>query len=261
MRRVIGSAAAALLLLLASGCGGDDEGSATTTTAAAPATTSTTTTPVELPQDGTPVELKADDFVKEIDNPLWPMRHGSRWVYRERDAEGATSRIVVTVTDRKKTILGIEATVVHDVVTEDGELKEDTLDWYAQDKDGNVWYLGEDTKEYEGGKVVSTKGSWEAGVDGAQAGVIMPAQPEVGMTYRQEYYKGEAEDNAEVLSLDEHVKVAFGTFDRALQTKETTPLEPDVVEHKHYVRGIGLVLAKAAAGGSSREELLSYRKP
>ena len=255
MRRVIGYAVGALLLLV-SGCGGDDEGSATTTTAAPPATTSTTTS-VELPQDGTPVELEPDNFVKQIDNPLWPMQRGSRWVYRE----GESSRIVVTVTDRKKTILGIEATVVHDVVTEDGELKEDTFDWYAQDKEGNVWYLGEDTKEYEGGKVVSTKGSWEAGVDGAQAGVIMPAHPEVGMKYRQEYYKGEAEDNAEVLSLDEQVRVAFGTFDGALKTKETTPLEPDVVEHKYYVRGIGVVLAEGVSGGVSREELLSYRKP
>jgi hypothetical protein len=256
MRGVIACAVLALLLL-APGCGGDEEGSATTRTTAAPETTSTTTSSeLELPQGGTPVELKPEDFVKEIDNPLWPMRVGSRWVYRE----GATSRIVVRVTNRTKTILGIEATVVHDVVTEDGELKEDTFDWYAQDKDGNVWYLGEDTKEYEGGKVVSTKGSWEAGVDGAQAGVIMPAHPEVGMKYRQEYYKGEAEDNAEVLSLDEHVEVPFGTFDGALKTKETTPLEPDVVEHKYYVRGVGLVLAKGVSGGGSSEVLLSYRK-
>ena len=258
MRCVFACAVLALLLLAPPGCGGDDEGSATTRTTAAPETTSTTTTAeLELPQGGTPVELKPEDFVREIDNPLWPMRRGSRWVYRE----GESSRIVVTVTDRKKTILGIEATVVHDVVTEDGELREDTFDWYAQDKDGNVWYLGEDTKEFEGGKVVSTKGSWEAGVDGAQAGVIMPAHPEVGMKYRQEYYKGEAEDNAEVLSLDEQVEVAFGTFDGALKTKETTPLEPDVVEHKYYVRGIGIVLAKGISGGSSREELVSYRKP
>ena len=256
MRGVIACVVLALLLL-APGCGGDDERSATTRTTAAPGTTATTTSSeLELPQGGTPVELKPEDFVKEIDNPSWPMRPGSRWVYRE----GATSRIVVRVTDRTKTILGIEATVVHDVVTEDGELKEDTFDWYAQDKEGNVWYLGEDTKEYEGGKVVSTKGSWEAGVDGAQAGVIMPAHPEVGMKYRQEYYKGEAEDNAEVLSLDEHVEVPFGTFGGALKTKETTPLEPDVLEHKYYVRGVGLVLAKGVSGGSSSEVLLSYRK-
>jgi hypothetical protein len=256
--RVIGSAVVASLLL-ASGCGGDDEGTATTRPTASPATI--TATSDRLPQDGEPVNLDPADFVKSVDNPLWPMKRGSRWVYRETAVEGASSRIEVTVTDRKKTILGIEATVVHDVVTEDGELKEDTFDWYAQDKDGNVWYLGEDTKEYEGGKVVSTKGSWEAGVDGAQAGVIMPAQPQVGMKYRQEYYKGEAEDNAEVLRLDEHVEVPFGMFDGALKTKETTPLEPDIVEHKYYVRGIGLVLAVAVSGGGSREELLDFQKP
>jgi hypothetical protein len=258
MTRVFGATVAALVLL-ASGCGGDEEGAGTTTSTASPSTTSAAA-PNELPQGGDPVDLDPADFVKEIDNPYWPMKRGSRWVYEEKDSEGAT-RIVVTVTSRAKTVMGIEATVVRDVVTEDGELREDTFDWYAQDKEGNVWYLGEDTKEYEGGKVVSTKGSWEAGVDGAQAGVIMPAKPEVGMKYRQEYYKGEAEDEAEVLSLDEHVEVPFGKLDHASQTKETTPLEPDVVEHKYYVRGVGLVLAKGVSGSSSREELVEYRKP
>jgi hypothetical protein len=249
----------AALLLLAPGCGGDEEGAGTTTSTASPATTAAPASN-ELPQEGDPIELDPADFVQKIDNPYWPMKRGSRWVYDEQDTEGAT-HIVVTVTGRAKRVMGIEATVVRDVVTEDGELKEDTFDWYAQDTDGNVWYLGEDTKEYEGGKVVSTKGSWEAGVDGAQAGVIMPAKPEIGMKYRQEYYKGEAEDHAEVLSLDEHVEVPFGKFDAALQTKETTPLEPDVVEHKYYVRGIGVVLVKGVSASSSREELVEYRKP
>ena len=259
VRRVATAVLASLLLV--SGCGGDDESTATTQTTASPATTATTASAGGLPQGGDPVELDPANFVKVIDNPMWPLRRGSRWVYRETHPDGATSRIVMTVTDRTKTVLRIEATVVRDVLTEDGKVKEDTFDWYAQDKDGNVWYLGEDTKEYEGGKVVSTKGSWEAGVDGAQAGVIMPAQPEPGMTYRQEYYEGEAEDQAEVLRLDEHVEVPFGMFDGALQTKETTPLEPDVVEHKYYARGIGLVLAVGVSGGSKREELIEFRKP
>ena len=103
------------------------------------------------------------------------MAPGSKWVYRENGA-----RVEVTVTDQKKEILGIQATVVHDVVSEDGELVEDTYDWYAQDKDGAVWYLGEETKEYENGKVKTTAGSWEAGVDGAEAGVIVPAEPRGG---------------------------------------------------------------------------------
>ena len=155
-------------------------------------------------------------------------------------------------------VMDIEARVVHDVVTEDGELVEDTYDWYAQDADGNVWYLGEETKEFEDGKVSTTSGSWEAGVDGAQPGIVMPAEPEAGMTYRQEYDDGEAEDAAEVLSLDEKVEVPLGRYDGVLMTKDYTPLEPDVLEHKFYARGVGLVLALAISGGSGREELLRF---
>jgi hypothetical protein len=200
------------------------------------------------------VQLDAADFATRIDNPYWPMAPGSRWVYR-----AGSERIEVSVTDRRKRIMGIEATVVRDVVTEDGELVEDTYDWFAQDKDGNVWYLGEDTKEYDKGKV-STAGSWEAGVDGAQAGIVMPAEPEVGMAYRQEYYAGEAEDEGEILSLDEPAEVPFGSFDGVLMTKDTTPLEPDVLEHKFYAKGVGPVLAVAISGGSSREELVRFEK-
>ena len=162
------------------------------------------------------------------------MRPGSRWVYREADGEGGAQRVVVTVTPRTKTILGIEARVVHDVVTGDGQLVEDTYDWYAQDADGNVWYMGEATKEYEDGKVKTTAGSWEAGVDGAQPGVVVPASPEPGMAYRQEYYEGEAEDAAEVLSVDERAEVPYGSFDDVLMTKDFTPLDPKLLEHKFY---------------------------
>jgi hypothetical protein len=201
-----------------------------------------------LPQGSEPANLDPADFVAQVDNPYWPMAPGSRWVSRE-----GPQRNVVTVTERPKRILGIDATVVHDVVTEDGELVEDTWDWYAQDKDGNLWYLGEDTKEYEHGKVKSTEGSWEAGVDGAEAGVILPAEPETGMSYRQEYYRGQAEDEAEVLSTDELA------FDHVLLTRESTPLEPRLLEYKFYARGVGPVLAVAVSGGSDREELLQYR--
>jgi hypothetical protein len=208
-----------------------------------------------LPQGAEPANLDAADFVERIDNPYWPMAPGSRWVYRE-DGQ----RVEVTVTDRTKEILGIRATVVHDVVTEDGELVEDTDDWYAQDKDGNVWYLGEATKEYEHGKVKTTEGSWEAGVDGAEAGILLPGEPEVGMAYRQEYYKGEAEDRGEILSLEEKVEVPFGSFEGVLMTRDTTPLEPDVVEHKFYARGLGPVLAIGISGGSGREELVRFTR-
>jgi hypothetical protein len=212
------------------------------------------------PEGSEPIELRSEDFVAQIDNAYWPMRPGMRWVYRETDVDGSTQRVEVTVTDRKKRIQGIDATVVHDVVTEDGELVEDTYDWYAQDEDGNVWYLGEDTKEFENGKVTSTAGSWEAGVDGAMAGVIMPADPKVGVAYRQEHYAGEAEDRGEILSLDEQVEVPFGSFTDVLMTKDTTPLEPEILEHKFYARGIGPVLVLAISGGGGREELISFRR-
>ncbi len=208
----------------------------------------------------TATELDPADFTTEIDNPWWPMKPGSRWVYRETDTEGANQKVVVTVTDRTKTIAnGIEARVVHDVATEDGKFVEVTDDWYAQDGDGNIWYLGEDTTEYKNGKPVSTSGSFEAGVDGAEPGIMIPANPEPGMTYRQEYYKGEAEDQGEIMSLDQQAEVPAGYFERTLMTRDTNPLEPKVNEFKFYARGVGPVLAVAVSGGSDREELLSYR--
>ena len=134
-----------------------------------------------LPQGSEPVDLNPADFTTRIDNPYWPMAPGSRWVYRETDTEGTKQRVVVTVTPRTKRIAnGVEARVVHDVVTQNGQLVEVTDDWYAQDSDGNVWYMGEDTAEYQNGKVTTTAGSFEAGVDGAQPGIIVPANPEVG---------------------------------------------------------------------------------
>ncbi len=242
-------------LLLPAACGGGEE------PAGQRATSSGTTeeaAPPPLPQGSEPVDLDPADFVAGIDNPYWPMAPGSRWVYRETDGEGNRQRVVVTVTDRSKTILGIEATVVHDVVSEDGGVIEDTFDWYAQDRWGNVWYMGEDTKEFEDGKVVSTEGSWEAGVDGAEAGILVPGRPEVGMAYRQEYYAGEAEDEGKILSLDEQADVPFGSFDSVLMTEDTTPLEPDVLEHKYYAQGVGPVQAVDIAGGG-REELLTFQ--
>ena len=215
----------------------------------------------KLPRGGEPVELDPDAFTIRIDNGYWPMRPGSRWVYRETHADGPVQRVVVKVTNRTKLIAnGIRARVVRDTVTEKGKLVEDTFDWYAQDRRGNVWYLGEDTKEYENGKVVSTSGSWEAGVNGAQPGVIMPGRPRAGLQYRQEYLKGEAEDSARVLSLDDQAEVPAGHFTRVLLTKDWNRLEPKVLEYKLYARGVGLVLALDVSGGSGREELLRYTR-
>ena len=214
-----------------------------------------------LPHGSEPVNLNPADFTTKIDNPYWPMRPGSRWVYRETDAEGARQRVVVTVTRRTKLIAnGITARVVHDVVTEDGQSVEVTDDWYAQDRAGNIWYLGEDTTEYENGRPTSKEGSFEAGVDGAQPGVIMPARPRVGMRYRQEYYKGHAEDRARVMSLRERAEVPFGFFKRALMTRDENPLQPRILEYKFYARGVGPVLAISVSGGSDREELVRFQR-
>jgi hypothetical protein len=201
------------------------------------------------------------DFTTRIDNPYLPMRPGSRWVYRESDADGSVQRVVVKVTRRTRLIAnGVRARVVRDTVTERGRLVEDTFDWYAQDRAGNVWYLGEDTTEYEDGKPVSKAGSWEAGVDGARAGIVMLARPRPGREYRQEYYEGEAEDRARVLSLDDQAEVPAGHYTRVLTTKDWNPLEPDVLEYKLYAKGVGLVLAVHVSGGSEREELVRYRR-
>jgi hypothetical protein len=249
MRRT-GLALAVASTVLTASCSSDQQ--AQTTSAARAAG------PPPLPRGSEPVELDPADFTIRIDNPYWPMTPGSRWVYRERDSEGNEQRVVVTVTRETKRIMGIEARVVHDVVTENGRLKEDTYDWYAQDERGNVWYLGEDTKEYEHGKVSSTEGSWEAGVDGAQPGVIVPARPKVGLTYREEYYEGKAEDAAQVLSVDERVTVPYGSFGHVVMTKNFTPLDPNVLEHKFYARRVGPVLAISVSGGSDREELVRF---
>ncbi|HEX4746446.1 MAG TPA: hypothetical protein VFU99_06135 [Gaiellaceae bacterium] len=216
-----------------------------------------------LPQGSERVRLDPADFTTRIDNPWWPMRPGSRWVYRETDPDGTVQRVVVTVQEKTKRIAnGVTARVVRDVVTEDGKPVEVTDDWYAQDRCGNVWYLGEDTKDYENGKVVSTKGSFEAGVDGAQAGVIMPARPKVGTRYRQEYYAGHAEDRAEVFSLGEQVEVPLGHYPqgRVLMTRDLNPLDPKVLEYKFYVRGLGMVLAVGVSGGADREELVRFTR-
>jgi hypothetical protein len=214
-----------------------------------------------LPKGSEPVTLDPSTFTTRIDNPWWPMRPGSRWVYRETEHDGTRRRVMVTVTNRTKLIAnGVRARVVRDVVTEGGQPVEKTADWYAQDKAGNIWYLGEHTVEFENGRPVSTEGSFEAGVDGAQPGVVMPARPRVGMRYRQEYYAGEAEDAAEILARRLQAQVPFGHFSGVLMTMDVNRLEPKVLEFKLYARGIGPVLALGVSGGAEREELVSHRR-
>ena len=214
-----------------------------------------------LPRGGERVTLDPADFTTRITNPYWPMRVGSRWVYRETDTEGARQKVVVTVTPRTKLIAnGVRSRLGRDLATEKGVPVEVTDDWYAQDRAGNVWYLGEATTEYENGKPVSTEGSFEAGVDGAQAGVIMPARPRPGLRYRQEYSKGEAEDRARIVSLREQAEVPAGHYRPVLMTRDVNPLEPRVLEFKFYARGVGPVLAVTVSGGSDREELVRFRR-
>jgi hypothetical protein len=242
---------AAVLVALAAAfavaaCGGDDDSG---------------TAGSNLPQGSEPVDLNPDDFTTDIDNPYWPLQPGSKWVYSETDQEGARQKVEVTVTNKTKKIAnGVEARVVRDVVTdlETGEAVEITDDWYAQDSDGNIWYMGEATAEYENGKLVTRAGSFEAGVDGAQPGIIMPAEPQVGQAYRQEYYKGKAEDEGAVLSPDAQAEVPAGHYANALMTQDTNPLEPKVYELKFYAKGVGPVLAVSVSGGTDREELLEY---
>ena len=187
-----------------------------------------------------------------VTNPYFPLPPGRHWVYRE-----GRQRDDVTVTNRTKLLAnGVVARVVTDDVTLRGRAVELTEDYYAQDAKGNVLYLGESTAEYEHGRVVSREGSFEAGVDGARGGIVMPAHPRVGMRYRQEFYKGHAEDRAKIVSLRERVKVPLRRYRRTLMTLETNPLEPDVLEAKFYARGVGVVLAVGMSGDTDREELL-----
>ena len=192
----------------------------------------------------------------DITNPYWPMKPGTRWVYQE----GAAQRNVVTVLKKTETILGAQARTVHDVVYEHGKVVEDTYDWYAQDRQGTVWYMGEATKEYEGGHV-STAGSWRAGVDGARPGIIVPAHPKIGASYRQEYRKGEAEDWGRNVSLDEQVSVPQGHYDRVFMTRETSVLEPRALEFKFYARGVGPVLTVSVSPSLGFEKLVKLTRP
>jgi hypothetical protein len=198
------------------------------------------------------------DFVASVDNPWFPLEPGTVWTYRSTSEEGAET-IVVTVTDRTRVVQGVTTTVVHDVVRDGrGRTVEDTFDWYAQDTAGNVWYFGEDTTAYDGRKA-STEGSWEAGVDGAEAGLLMPARPRVGDGYAQEYLAGVAEDRGEILALHERREVPAGTYDDVVVTEDTTPLEPALVERKYYARGVGVVFEEDVAGGSEVVELVEVR--
>jgi hypothetical protein len=234
--------ALALLIVLASGCGssGEKHGATTTTQSRS----ASALAPIHGKYSPT---IDPANFVAKVDNPLWPLEPGTGFHY-----EGTRGQTPQTddevVTHRTERILGIACTVVRDTVSEHGRAIERTLDFYAQDKQGNVWYLGEDSFEREHGHFVKASDSWRSGVDGAKPGIIMPAHPQPGDSYRQEYYPpGEALDQAHVLGYRGPVTVPYGTFKRALVTSEFSPLEPQT-EEKYYVAGIGEILERVVKG-------------
>ena len=249
-----GAAAAAIAVLVPAlaGCGGSSGG--VTTQADQQSGTST------FPQSGEPSNLNPADFTTRIDNPYWPMPVGARWQVHVSNPQGESLQETITVSNQTRRIAdGVTARVVHDVVYDHGKPSEITDDWYAQDREGNIWYFGENTASIQNGKK-DTSGSFEAGLNGADAGVAMAAQPAVGLTYREEYYKGHAEDRTKVLALDQQVQAPAGHFTGAILTDDTSPIEPDVSEFKLYAKGVGPVVAVSVSGESEREDLISYSR-
>lgn len=208
---------------------------------------------------GSPVQVDPNNFVSYVDNPYFPLVPGTTYTYRG-ETEGVPTRDVMTVTADTKVILGVTTIVVHDQAYQDGVLAEDTFDWYAQDVDGNVWYFGEDTKELdENGNVISTEGSWEAGVNGAEPGIIMEANPKKGDKYQQEFAADVAEDMAQVIGFEDSFCVRYGCFEDVLVTKEWTPLEHGVVENKYYAKGVGFIYSEMVKGGDEQTQLVRVR--
>ena len=191
-------------------------------------------------------QIDPANFQTTVDNPYFPLVPGTIWKYIEK-SKNETRENEVTVTNDTKMILGVKCIVVHDVVKEKSTLKEDTYDWYAQNKDGTVWYFGEATKEFKSGGKASTEGSWEGGVDGAQPGIIMPGRPKIGEPYRQEYYPGHAEDMGKIMALDDSVTVPAGSFRDCARTDEWSRLEKGT-EKKWYAKGVGVVKEVSEVG-------------
>jgi hypothetical protein len=267
MRRLPVTIASVALIALLGACSTTIQGSAAVPTATPATSSSGIPSASETPFPAALVsgqayspEIDPADFVASVDNPYFPLVPGTRWVM-EGEGGSAGETTITEVTTDTKTILGVECTVVRDEVDVDGELQELTFDWYAQDAAGNVWYFGEDTAEYKNGKVTTREGAWEAGVDGAQPGIIMPAQPVVGLTYRQEFLEGEAEDLAKVVELSARADTPAGSYAHALITEDWTPLEPNIIERKFYAPGVGLVMERVITGGHGINRLVEVTLP
>jgi len=209
---------------------------------------------------GMPAQPPASSFSARVDNPWYPLLAGSTYVYRGRK-DGKSARDVMTVTRSVARIDGVRCVVVRDRLWLDGRLEERTTEWYSQDAGGNVWYFGEDTAELDThGRVTNTDGTWRAGRGGGRAGLFMFARPRVGRAAQQEYARGQAADHFAVLALNATARSPYVTSKRALLTKEWTPLEPGVVDHKLYVRGVGTVVEKTVRGGDEQLTLVSFRR-
>ncbi len=199
------------------------------------------------------------EFSAAITNPYLPLQPGNRWIYEGR-TDGGFERKVVEVTDETRVVMGVTCVVVKDTVTVNDQLHEDTTDWFAQDRAGTVWNFGETTRKRSADGTFSPAGSWVAGVNGAQPGVVMPADPRPGRPYRQEYLPGEAEDMARVLRVDEALRVPFGSYVQVVVTRDWSALDPGVAEHKHYAPGVGLIREEAVEGDSYRVDLVLMTK-
>ena len=201
-----------------------------------------------------------NNFVAVVDNPYFPLPVGRTLVY-SGVKDGQSQRDTVTVTNQTKVILGVTATVVSDIADHNGTVLERTSDWYAQDKQGNVWYLGEDTVHFLANGKGDTTGSWEAGVKGAQPGIVMEANPQIPDAYRQELLAGQAEDTAWVVDRGGTVSVPLGKVRNALTTLEATRLEPGAYDQKVYGPGIGIVLEQSLTGPNEFAQLESVTGP
>jgi hypothetical protein len=201
-----------------------------------------------------------NNFVAVVDNPYYPLPVGRTLVY-SGIKDGQTQRDTVTVTNQQKVILGVSATVVSDIADHNGAILERTSDWYAQDKQGNVWYLGEDTVHFLAHGKADTSGSWEAGVNGAVPGIIMEADPQIPDAYRQELLAGEAEDTAWIVDRGTTIRVPYGRLTNVLTTLEATRLEPGAYDQKVYGPGIGIVLEQSLSGDPEYAKLESVTGP
>ncbi len=250
----------ALAILLGGACSSNPSpGSSASLAAQTPAISTPTGTGI-IAAGSSLGSINPANFAAGVRNSWFPLTPGYRWVYMGVK-DGKPSKDVAIVSRATTTILGVRCVVVQDYLHLAGRLEETTLDYYAQDNQGNVWYFGEDTQELSpAGAILNTEGSWQAGVDGAKPGIIMTAHPTIGQAYEQEYYPGQAQDHAEPLSLSASVSVPFRSFGSAQLTKEWSPLEPNVIDHKYYVRGIGVVKEITARGPKEENVLVSFSK-